>query len=96
MADVSSTKPEWLRMVLSSMCCWDRTKALTDDDVATADVDVTVMQDGMVLKVDTFEGIHRLPSEQPHPGVWNWRHLESLPIFGVGQCNTDGVVYCLK
>ena len=60
----------------------------------------------MPMKADYFEGIHRLPSGEatPHADVWNWRRTaamaagtaQHLPVYGVGQCNLDGLLFCLR
>jgi len=48
---------------------------------------------GLLMKNDEFDGIHIL-GERVHPMVWNFRQASGgLPVFGVGQCHLDGLVF---
>ena len=53
--------------------------------------------EGLVMKLDEFDGIHMLKSPRPHSQVWNLRKTSSeLPIFGVGQCHLEGLLYVAR
>lgn len=62
---------------------------------------------GLVMKSDEFANIHilsKLGIERPHPAVWNFRRTEtkgpgglrSLPVFGVGQCHLQGLLFLAR
>jgi len=53
---------------------------------------------GLVMKSDEFENIHLFKTPRPHPCVWNFRKTEAadLPVFGVGQCHLEGIVFLAR
>ena len=53
--------------------------------------------EGLQMKCDEFDGIHTLRAARVHPAVWNFRQAKNgLPIYGVGQCHLDGLVYLAR